>query len=242
MSYDDPRLAAVYDLDNPDGADHDFFRRLADEHGAMDIADVGCGTGILTVTLAGSDRHVTGIDPASAMLEQARSRPGGDRVTWILGTAEQLQPDSADLVLMTGNVAMHILDDQWDDTLAHIARALKPGGILAFESRNPEARAWEQWHDTPSTRDTPIGPLRESTVTDPPDNTGLVVMHCHNEFTDDGHVVDVDLRLQFRTHERIVQDLAAAGLRCEATYSDWNQTPFRGGADQPLMVFVAGRN
>ena len=50
MSYDDPRLAVLYDIDNPSGADHDFFRGFADDVGARRIIDLGCGTGILTVT------------------------------------------------------------------------------------------------------------------------------------------------------------------------------------------------
>ena len=30
-TYDDARLAAIYDVDNPAGEDHAFFRRVADE-------------------------------------------------------------------------------------------------------------------------------------------------------------------------------------------------------------------
>ena len=95
--YDDARLAAVYDVDNPDGPDHDFFRALADEMSATMIVDLGCGTGILTVTLTRDDREVTGIDPAPAMLDYARNRPGADRAHWIQGTSDKIAPDSADL-------------------------------------------------------------------------------------------------------------------------------------------------
>lgn len=240
MSYD-PRLAAIYDIDNPDGPDHDFFRRMADEHQAADIIDLGCGTGILTVTMPGPGRSITGIDPAPAMLDYARNRPGSDEVTWVLGTGEQIAPASADMVVMSGNVAMHILHDHWLTTLEHIARGLRPGGILVFESRNPEARAWEQWNYELTERDTPTGRLRESLVTDPPDKDGVVVMHCHTEFIDDATVLDVDQRLQFRSHEHIVEGLANVGLVVEATYSDWETQPFHGGRDQPLMIFLARR-
>lgn len=239
MSFDDPRLAVVYDIDNPDGPDHDFYRRLADETGARSITDLGCGTGILTVTLARSGREVTGIDPAPAMLEQAGNRPGGDRVTWLLGTAEMIAPESAELILMTGNVAMHIIGDAWHETLGHIAQGLRPGGVLAFENRNPEAEAWKRWNHDLAERDTPVGRLRESLVTEPPDHRGVVVMHCHNEFVDDGAVVDVDMPLQFRSHDQVVRDLAAVGLRVEATHSNWEQRPFTGGPDELLMVIVA---
>lgn len=29
MTHDDERLAAIYDIDNPDGPDHDYFRDVA---------------------------------------------------------------------------------------------------------------------------------------------------------------------------------------------------------------------
>lgn len=139
MAYDDPRLAVLYDIDNPDGPGHDFFRALADARGASDILDLGCGTGILTVTRTAPGRTVTGIEPDPIMLERARSRAGGDRVTWVQGTAEQIAQGSADLIVMSGNVTMHIVQEDWPATLEHIARGLRAGGALVFESRNPEA-------------------------------------------------------------------------------------------------------
>src|SRR5690625_2131928 len=47
---------------------------------------------------------------------------------------------------MTGNVAQVFLTDEaWSATLRGIHRALRPGGHVVFESRRPQARAWEQW-------------------------------------------------------------------------------------------------
>jgi 2-polyprenyl-3-methyl-5-hydroxy-6-metoxy-1,4-benzoquinol methylase len=51
------------------------------------IVDIGCGTGLLTCELAMRGYDVVGIDPWDAMLAVARSRPGGERVTWIDGNA-----------------------------------------------------------------------------------------------------------------------------------------------------------
>ena len=123
-TYDDARLAAIYDVDNPAGEDHAFFRRVADEVSAARastrIVDLGCGTGILTVTLAGPGRDVVGIDPAEAMLAAARARPGGNGVEWRHGDAGLIAPDSADLVVMSGNVAMHLVDDDWHASLRRL--------------------------------------------------------------------------------------------------------------------------
>ena len=81
----DPRLVALYDLDNSAGPDHDYFRALTDRLEAHTIVDLGCGTGMLTATLARSDRRVVGIDPDQEMLNFARARPGGADVQWLHG-------------------------------------------------------------------------------------------------------------------------------------------------------------
>lgn len=242
MSYDDPRLAVVYDVNNPDGPDHDFFRRFADDIDARQIIDLGCGTGMLTVSLVRAGRTVTGIDPAAAMLERAADRPGGDAAIWVRGTSEQILPGSGDLVIMSGNVAMHILGEAWLVTLAAIARGLGPGGRLVFETRNPDARAWESWNEPLTERETPVGMLRESLWTEPPDEHGVAVMHCHNEFAETGEVLDVAQRLQFRSRELVETDLLDTGLHTVHVWRDWSQSPFAGGPDEPLMIFDAVRS
>lgn len=241
MTYDDPRLAAIYDEDNPPGDDHEYFRALADKLGAERIVDLGCGTGSLTVTLARTGRQVIGIDPAAAMLEVARGRPDGDHVEWRLGGCERIDEASADLVIMTGNVAMHLVGGDWRSTLADVARGLAPGGTLAFESRNPDTRAWRSWNEPLLVRRTAAGRLRESMTTTEPDLDGVVIMYCHNEFLDAGAVLDVEQRLQFRTADQIRTDLARAGLTAGRVARDWAGRPFTGGPEQPLMLFEANR-
>lgn len=53
-------------------------------------------------------------------------------------------------------------------------------------------------------------------------------MHCRNEFIDDATTLDIDQRLQFHSHVRIVADLAGVGLVAETIYSDWDSQPFHG--------------
>ncbi|CAM3943280.1 class I SAM-dependent methyltransferase [Micrococcus flavus] len=241
-TYDDARLAAVYDVDNAAVEDHVFFRRVADEVAAVTdgpvarIVDLGCGTGILTVTLAGEGRSVVGIDPAEAMLEVARTRPDGDDVTWRRGTAELIEPDSADLAVMSGNVAMHLIGDDWHAALRRIGAGLVPGGRLVFETRNPARRAWEGWQQDPTERTTPAGRLIESERTSAPDEDGVVTMHVRTEFPDSGDVLELDQHLQFRSAEQVRADLAVAGLRVERISGDWRRTPFDPAEDRMLVV------
>lgn len=242
LHYVDPRLVALYDAANPRGAGTTFCLRLADRLAAQVIVDLGCGTGLLTREFAREGRHVIGVDPAAAMLAVARQGAGAERVEWIEGDSSALQEWGADLALMTGNVAQVFVDDEaWLTTLRDLHRALRPGGHLAFESRNPGARAWEQWNreQTFTRTDTPSGPLEEwlelVSVGD-----GRVHFQGHNVFLATGEVLVIDSVLRFRSLEELQRSLAATGFTVEEVYGDWHGNSLTDTS--PLIVIVARRN
>lgn len=237
LTYLDPRLVDLYDVDNPGGPDHDYYRALASKHGARRILDLGCGTGILTVTLASPGRSVVGVDPSPQMIAYARRRPGAAAVTWIEGDSSELAPGPFDLMVMTGNVAQHIPDPEWARTLSDLRAVAAPGAVLAFESRNPSSRAWEAWaREEPATRDTMFGPLTEWCTAEERDG-GQVLLHFFNRFEATQEMLEEDLLLTFRDADLLTAQLAAADLEVTAIWGDWQRTPFDG--DQPVMVFEA---
>ena len=145
--YMHPRLAAVYDSTCGWSEDRDFYLSLANrEH--MRILDLACGTGLLTRAYARKGHTVTGVDPASAMLEIARAFDAGKHVEWICSDAQSFRSGQKfDLIVMTGNAFQVFLDDQ--DVLAVLQTMkthLVPGGCAVFETRNPDI-AWEdRWN------------------------------------------------------------------------------------------------
>ena len=144
--FDDVGVAALYDPLDPDRSDLDLYDGIAREIGAQSVLDVGCGTGTFALLLAARGVEVVGVDPAGAMLDVARAKPGADAVRWLHGDATTLPPLAVDLAVMTGNVAQVFLtDEDWAATLECIHAALRPGGTLAFETRVPARRAWERW-------------------------------------------------------------------------------------------------
>lgn len=233
----DPRIVDLYDEDNPDGPDHDFYRGLADARNARSILDLGCGTGILTVTLAGAGRRVVGVDPSAAMLAYARARPGAQAVTWIAGDSAAAPRESFDLAILSGNVAQHIPDEAWPRTLRDLRDRLRPGGTLAFESRNPSAREWESWDTGERTsRATRHGTLVEWLELDRVD-ARTVRFTAYNRFVQAGETVAVAETLVFRARAELERDLAAAGFDVESIVGDWTGAPVDGASR--LLVVVA---
>ncbi|HEX6817928.1 MAG TPA: class I SAM-dependent methyltransferase [Ktedonobacterales bacterium] len=241
LAYVDPRLVALYDRDNARGADTDFYLQLAIDLDAHRIVDLGCGTGVLTRELATDGREVIGVDPAHEMLAFARRQPGADRVQWIEGDSSAMGKLDADLAVMTGNVAQIFLEDaEWGKTLHDLHDALRPGGHLAFESRNPEARAWEGWirEATYERIDSPSGPM-ECWLELISVGNGRVRFAGHNVFNESGEVLIVPSELRFRSQAEITQSLQDAGFAVEHVYGEWQRGPLT-SASRP-MIFVARR-
>ncbi len=238
--YRDAELVGLYDIDNPAGEDHAYYRALADEIDARSIVDLGCGTGLLTRSLARTGRTVIGIDPSCTMLDYARRQPGSESVTWIHGDASALASDrTVDLAICAGNAIMHISPEQLPSALRSLAAALRPGGTLSFESRNPAYRGWERWTPEATYRErlTPVGHLREwLVVTDA--RGGRVVFDAHNVFPDGEDRVYPSI-LFFRTAEEFARELDVAGFTDIAWSGDWNGAPLEGRS--PFYVIRALR-
>jgi len=167
----------------------------------------------------------------------ALATSGGERVRWIEGDATALPPLRADLVTMTANVAQAIADpDSWHGTLRGAYAALRPGGRLVFETRDPARRAWEGWtrEESSHTADIPgVGPVeswhRVTGVEGP-----LVTFRTTYVFAADGAVLTSDSTLRFREREEVEADLALHGYETE----DVRDAPDRPGRE---FVFVARR-
>ena len=236
----DPRLARLYDAFDDDRGDLDLYVGLAERLRARTVLDVGCGTGVFALQLAERGLRVTGVDPAPASLEVARAKPGAEVVTWIEGGAEATggRGLDADLATMTGNVAQVFRTDaEWGQALAAVRDALRPSGVLAFETRVPARRAWLGWtRERRAHREIPgIGPVEMWSdlleVALP-----LVTFRQSYRFPPgvlpDGDTVTSVSTLRFRERDEIETSLRAAGFEIDEVLD----APDRPGLE---WVFVA---
>ena len=226
------RLAELYDPLDPDRSDLEVYAALVDEFGARSILDVGCGTGTFACVLVRRGLDVVGVDPAKASLEVARRKPDADRVRWLFGDATTLPPLQVDLAIMTGNVAQVFLtDDEWLATLGGIRNALRPGGRVVFEVRDPSREAWRAWNreETYERADVPgvgfINHWGDVTAV-----TGqLVTFKWTFHFERSGDVMTSHSTLRFRERDEIELSLQAAGLVL---------LEVRDAPDRPRLEFV----
>ena len=233
----EPRLAAIYDALDPDRSDLAHYVEMVDEFGAQRILDVGCGTGSLAVMLAARGCEVAAVDPAEASLTMARQKRGAERVRWLASDATTLPPMAVDLALMTGNVAQVFLsDDDWSAALTGIHAAIRPGGRLVFESRDPDREAWLEWTPDQSLRRTDVAGVGavESWVELLDVQPELVSFRWTYVFESDGVVLTSDSTLRFRSRIALTASLAQCGYLVD----DVREAPDRPGRE---FVFVARR-
>ncbi|MDT4916385.1 MAG: hypothetical protein QOH89_1085 [Pseudonocardiales bacterium] len=223
--FTDEYLASLYDvIEKHGGPDEEFYVALA---GSADrVLDIGCGTGAMLHEIRdrGHRGRLVGLDPAPAMLDQARRRGDIECVEGYLPAAGFVA--EFDFAYMTGHAFQVLLDDAAiSELLAAVRRALAPGGHFAFDTRNPRARAWERWT-----------PEHGTEVIDPAGRQ-VRVWHEVEEVTDDlvtftetfaatgaEHPLVSRSTLRFVSAEHLDQLLVAAGFVVDERYGDWDRS------------------
>lgn len=230
--FEHPRLVSIYDRLEPDRSDLEVYAAIAQEVGAHRVLDVGCGTGTFALILADRGLDVVGVDPAAGSLAVARAKPSAERVRWVLGDATSLPTMQADLATMTGNVAQAIVEPaEWEAALSGVREALRPGGHLVFETRDPAQRAWEEWNRADSFRVTQIpGVGAVETWVELTDVVGpLVSFRSTYVFASDGCTLTSDSTLRFRERDEVEASLTDQGYLVTAV---------RDAPDRPHREFV----
>lgn len=122
------------DYDNRPGYSHKVLRLLAAHVGAKKtsedfrIADVGAGTGKLSLDLAELGYACTAVEPNAAMMQKGQENTQSYPINWRSGCGEQtgLATSSIDWLLMASS--FHWVD--LEKGLAEFYRVIRPGGFF----------------------------------------------------------------------------------------------------------------
>jgi SAM-dependent methyltransferase len=119
----------------------------------LDVADLGCGEGYLTVETARWANHVTAVDRSPGVLVRAKAlaaRKKCSNITWKKGELEKLPIDNASMDVALLSQALHHATDP-AQAIGEAARILKPGGRLVILDLRPHDETWvreklgDQW-------------------------------------------------------------------------------------------------
>ena len=237
---DDPGLfgrqwAASYDEPgNPDpGPAAEFLAGLAAGGPALELA---IGSGRVALPLAGHGVAVEGIEASPEMVELMRAKPGGAAVPVVVGDMADVGVTGPyPLVYLVFNTLFNLTGaGRQEDCFRNVARVLAPGGAFVIEAFVPdpadidhaeqEVQVWSVTEDAVKIRfhryDRAAQTFVRQTVT----------------FTDGGVRLQ-PFGMRYRWPEQIDEMAAAAGLRLEARYANWQREPFGPDSRDHISVY-----
>lgn len=148
------KFAYVYDelmADMPYPAWLRFAEEAWEKYGRPHtVAELGCGTGSLTIPLAASGLDVTAIDLSPDMLAVARSKqeersggralPGEGTIHWIQQDMREWElPEPVDAVLSFCDCLNYVLEEEEvTSVFARTYEGLKEGGLFLFDVHHPD--------------------------------------------------------------------------------------------------------
>lgn len=221
--FENAALARLYDPECGWSEDRTFYLDLAGPTPAS-ILDLGCGTGLLLDAYAKRGHDVTGLDPATAMLEIARRRPHGNRINLIQGSAQDFSLGRCfDLIIMTGHAFQTLLSDEdIAATLACVRAHLKSGGRFVFETRNP-AIDWRQRWTHRFLLETEDGQIEITRIAGPM-RDGLISFDV--TYASPAETLSSKSTLYFPTSTKIDELALKVGFARQSFFGDWECSPF----------------
>lgn len=219
------RTAAFYDEAHTRADTPVTVERLAELAGDGPVLELGPGTGRIAIPLADRGLAVHGIDGSPAMVEALRAKPGGARVSVTVGDFGQVDapggPFSLIFVVFSTFFALPGIEAQ-RDCITRVAERLRPGGRFVMEAFVPDPSRFELDQRIEVTSVTMDDLRLIASRHDPAERRVESMMLWFGPWGQRMWPV----RLQYAYPAELDEMAAAAGLRLEHRWADWDQPPF----------------
>ena len=238
--FSDEDAAALYDLLNPWDPEiwpsDAFYDELVMAAGS--VLDVGCGTGQMLHRARdrGHTGRLVGLDPDRAALARAQRRTG---IEWVEGTAASARwRGEFELATMVSHAFQCLVtDDELRASLIAIGAALCDHGQFAFETRHPQARAFQDWNPSNVADVVDLSGRALRVWHEVESVAGDVVTFSETTARPDGKVLRVD-RASLRFLDAVALDeiLADTGFEVAARYGDWQRGPLTSESREIITI------
>jgi hypothetical protein len=234
MSFGDDVSEMYRDLKRGDEiATVEFLAQLADRGPALELA---IGTGRIALPLAARGIRVDGIDISLAMIDQMRAKPGGDKISIVIGDfADVPVSDTYRLIYVVWNTLFNLLtqEDQVK-CFINVANHLTEDGAFVIEALVPaflyrlrndqyvEAEAIE-------VNEVRLDMLRH-------DAGKQMIEESHVSMSPSGiHLNPVVQRYAWPSELDLMARIA--GLRLKNRWGSWSQAPFTSSSRMHVSVY-----
>jgi SAM-dependent methyltransferase len=206
---------------------------------AVSLADIGCGTGRLTLSLATKCRAILGVDKSEEMLAQAAARAIEEKIAipWLCqDMRDVLLPHPVDVVVSTCDCLNYLLTkSDLSRCFQRVADSLTGRGWFCFDVLGPQrlrALAEGFWYDLQ-----PEAAILFETSVD--SDANLIQYEVHAFLSDDSGLyrrVEEHHQQAFHEREGLIELLEQSGFTVRAVMGDFGQSPLE---DSDRWVFVA---
>lgn len=231
----DADVAARYDQDPAcrDEVVTPIVDRLAELAQGARALEFAVGTGRIAVPLAARGIEVHGIELSRAMLAKLNEKPGGERVTAVVGDmASARVAGSFGLVYLVYNTIMNLTTQAaqvacFRNAAAHLA----PGGCFVVEVLLPRLQRLNagEVHHVFHASAAAWGIDAYDIATQ-----GLV---SHHVWREGGELKQLDLQTRYVWPAELDLMAELAGLRLRSRWSDWDGAPFTSASEQHVSVW-----
>ncbi|GGH51802.1 methyltransferase [Paenibacillus silvae] len=227
-----------YDLEFGGETDkYEFFLELAKQHPGH-VLELACGTGLVALFLAERGIPITGVDIVEPMLAYARVKAKGLPVKFIEADARTFETDQRfSMIFLTGNAFQAFLSDEDQHALLQtVYNLLEPGGIFAFEMRNPDGTDLSDEEEEHWGTFTDMDGVTVNVSGNQKYDAGNQIMHW-TTIRDWGHRQTTSrIACRFTDVQILQQLLEKQGFAVESQYANWDQTPFE--PSSPMVISV----